>query len=177
MKITFVRHGQTNDNLNRIFSGQKDVPLNEKGINQAKITAEKLRNVNFDVCFCSPLLRAKQTMEEIVKFHKELNIVFDERLMERDYGDLVDQSEDEVPANKRWDMNYTVGRNVETIDDMTKRMNSFLNYIKTTNNENVLIVAHSGVGRIFRSLVEGFPENENLENLGISNAEVYTTNF
>lgn len=82
--ICLVRHGQTDDNLKKIFTGDNDVPLNETGFKQAKETAEKLRSIHFDLCFCSPLLRAKQTANEILRFHPNLPIIFDERLKERD---------------------------------------------------------------------------------------------
>ena len=71
--IYFIRHGQTDDNLNQIYTGQKDVPLNQNGIEQAKSTAKELKDTKIDICFCSPLLRAKQTSEEIMKYHKNIN--------------------------------------------------------------------------------------------------------
>ena len=48
--IYFIRHGQTNDNLIKIYTGQKDVPLNETGIKQAQDTAETLKDIKFDIC-------------------------------------------------------------------------------------------------------------------------------
>ena len=61
--IYFVRHGQTDDNKYGIIQGNK--PLNETGVAQAKETAEILKNEHFDICYCSPLERTKQTMQEI----------------------------------------------------------------------------------------------------------------
>ena len=63
--IYFVRHGQTFDNLNNIIQGNGD--LTPLGIEQAKETAVKLKDVKFDICFCSPLKRTKQTLKEILK--------------------------------------------------------------------------------------------------------------
>lgn len=78
--IYFVRHGQTEYNLNKIYAGQQDIPLNATGIDQAKQTALTLKDIKFDLCFCSPLQRAKQTCSEILKYHKDLNPIYDDRL-------------------------------------------------------------------------------------------------
>ena len=50
--IYFVRHGQTYDNANKILQG--DGPLNELGVSQAKETGILLKDIKFDICFCSP---------------------------------------------------------------------------------------------------------------------------
>ena len=83
--IYFVRHGQTDDNANgNLLTGWSATPLNERGFAQARETAAALKDIKFDVCFCSPLLRTRQTLEEILKFHEGLSIIFDDRLKERD---------------------------------------------------------------------------------------------
>ena len=61
--------------------------LKEKGFEQAKETAKNLKDIKFDICFCSPLLRTRQTLDEIIKYHQNLNVIYDDRLKERDYGD------------------------------------------------------------------------------------------
>ena len=86
--IYYVRHGQTDYNIKNIFAGHLDVPLNEEGFKQAHKTAEELKDIKFDVCYCSPLIRAKQTCDEILKFHKGLKPIYDDRLKERFYGDM-----------------------------------------------------------------------------------------
>lgn len=63
--IYLVRHGQTDWNKLKVMQGRTDIPLNEKGIEQAKVVGEKLRGINFDAIFYSPLLRAKQTMQNL----------------------------------------------------------------------------------------------------------------
>ena len=49
--IYIVRHGQTNWNLEKRNQGGKDIELNEKGILQAKETAEKLKGKTFDIVY------------------------------------------------------------------------------------------------------------------------------
>ena len=76
--IYFVRHGKTDYNKKNLLSGGDiDIPLNSEGKEQAKITANLLKDVKFDMVFCSPLIRAKKTCEEIMKFHKNIPIIYD----------------------------------------------------------------------------------------------------
>lgn len=93
-KLVFVRHGQTDNNLHRIAQGRRcaAVPLNTVGLAQAKSTASHLSNMDFDLSFCSPAKRAKQTFEKI----RELNPIrptlqFElENLHEIDWGADID---------------------------------------------------------------------------------------
>ena len=67
--ILFVRHGQTDCNINGIIQGHLDAPLNQTGIEQAEKTAEELKNTSIDIIYSSPLIRAKKTAEIINKYH------------------------------------------------------------------------------------------------------------
>ena len=67
MEIILVRHGETNWNLEGRLMGQKDIPLNDKGREQAEILRNKLINIEFDRCYSSPLSRAKETARIICK--------------------------------------------------------------------------------------------------------------
>lgn len=55
-----VRQGQTDWNLFRRFNGVTETFLNQTGIEQARKQAEELKDIDFDICFCSPQKRAKQ---------------------------------------------------------------------------------------------------------------------
>lgn len=175
--IYFVRHGQTFDNANgNLLTGWSDIPLNEVGIKQAKETALSLKDVNFDVCYCSPLTRAKQTLNEILKYHKNLNIIYDDRLKERDYGEVTGKPASVCKFN-RWNANDKVTFKMETISEMFSRIKSFYNEIlPTTKNKNVLIVAHSGVGRLSYFYFNGEPTNGDYTNFNLDNAKVITFN-
>ena len=55
MEILMVRHGQTDWNVEKKVQGKADIELNENGIEQAKITSEKLKDRKIDVIISSPL--------------------------------------------------------------------------------------------------------------------------
>lgn len=176
--IYFVRHGQTDDNANgNLLTGWSATPLNEKGFSQAKETAEKLKDIKFDICFCSPLLRTRQTLDEIIKYHKNLNVIYDDRLKERDYGEITGQ-----PANickfRRWNANDEIPYKMETIPEMFDRIASFYNDLKRNYmGKNILIVAHSGVGRMTHFYFNGKPQDNDYSNFEIGNAKVMEIEF
>ncbi|MBL8675817.1 MAG: histidine phosphatase family protein [Alphaproteobacteria bacterium] len=72
----FVRHGETNWNKEARIMGQKDIPLNEKGMEQAKNAAKLLKMVNFTLILSSPLIRAYKTAEIIAdQTHKPIVVI------------------------------------------------------------------------------------------------------
>ena len=83
--LYFVRHGQTNHNLNKLLAGRCDIELNETGIEQAKKARDNAKNLKIDLIMCSPLIRAKQTCLIINQKHAAPIIIKDE-LIERDFG-------------------------------------------------------------------------------------------
>ena len=170
--IYFVRHGQTDDNVKHIISGaQRDVPLNDTGILQAKDMARKVKDLKLDQIFCSPMKRARQTLREIAKFHKNVPICYDDRLVERFHGVLEGQLD--TTAN-HWDMNNQPHfEGLETIEEMYARVKSFLDEINEKNpHKNVLIVGHNGVGVLLKCHFYGFPKSGDLRKCFVDNTEI-----
>ena len=85
MVIYLIRHGETDWNNKRLLQGAIDIPLNQNGIEVAKITAEALKEVPFDIIYTSPLQRAKQTAE-IIRRERKIPIIEDARLQEISFG-------------------------------------------------------------------------------------------
>lgn len=69
MKITLIRHAESVYNEKRLLQGQVDCELSKKGLKETK---EKSKNFpsDFDICFCSPLKRTKQTAEILIPYLK-----------------------------------------------------------------------------------------------------------
>ena len=100
--LVLVRHGQSEWNLKKIFTGWHDIGLTEAGRQEAQAGGQKLRelNIKFDEAFTSVLKRAYNTLEIILK---ELSIpdlptTKNQALNERDYGNLTGRSK--VKANE-----------------------------------------------------------------------------
>jgi 2,3-bisphosphoglycerate-dependent phosphoglycerate mutase len=102
--LVLVRHGQSEWNLKNLFTGWHDVDLTEKGVEEARTAGHKLKaeGLKFDICFTSSLKRAQRTLDFILDElgQKNLPIIRDQALNERDYGDLVGLNKDD--ARKKW---------------------------------------------------------------------------
>ena len=85
MKLYLIRHGVTDQNKKRCLQGRSDIELNEQGRELARITAEGLRDVNFDLIFTSPLKRAYETAE-IIRKDREIPLIPREELLEISCG-------------------------------------------------------------------------------------------
>ena len=81
MKLYVIRHVQTNWNLKGIIQGQKDIELNDKGINEARKAKDEFNNLKIDLIMCSPLKRAKETAK-ILNEDKNINIIYKKELTE-----------------------------------------------------------------------------------------------
>ena len=153
--IFLVRHGQTEWNKLKIMQGRTDIPLNEEGINQAKIVGGKLKDIKFAKIFCSPLLRAKQTLQNLGVKCK--NIIYDERLLERNYGEF------EKTPKSSFDYN-SANKNYKKAECAKDFFNRVVDFIKMLENEylgkNVLVVTHAGVTKVFKWYFEGIKDEE-----------------
>jgi len=173
---TFVRHGQTYWNKNGIMHGQYDIPLNFTGIKQAKKVANELKNDHFDLCFCSPLQRAKSTAFSILANHRNTKIIYDERLKELSKGLLEGKHLNSERLLKKEDNNFLSKFNIESKKHFYSRVKSFVDETeKKYNGKKILIVAHSGtIKMLFFSF--NFPRvelNKAYYSLHIKNCKAY----
>lgn len=88
-KLILVRHGQSLWNAEDRFTGWVDVPLTDKGREEARQAGVRLRGVPFQVAYTSALSRAQETLAIILEtLGVEVPVIRDEALNERHYGDL-----------------------------------------------------------------------------------------
>ena len=153
MKITLVRHGQTEENFTGIIQGHKNVLMNDTGRRQCERLRVKLKDKEFDYCYMSPLTRTVETAFILVG--DRVQTIPDDRLIDRDMGELEEKNREMYNAYKFWD--YDLNKNdfnVETIQNIFKRCNDFLDYIKDKHKEqSILIVTHSSPYRALRHLL------------------------
>ena len=84
MKVYVIRHGETNMGKNNLIATDKE-PLNETEISQAINVGKNLRKFHIDRIYCSPIERAKHTLE-LFNLDKNIHIVIDNRIKERNMG-------------------------------------------------------------------------------------------
>ncbi len=169
MKVYVIRHGEVDSNINGVYNLVSD-ELNEKGFEQANILKEKIKNINYDVIISSPLIRAKQTSEIVNVLNKE--IIYDDRLKERDAGTFKGKSLDLTDRFEYWNYNteYHQG-DEELIKDFFKRVWDFLDELKKQNYKSVVISCHSGVSKAIRGYFEGIGDGDFLKK-GLVNCEL-----
>ncbi len=181
-KAIIIRHGQTTDNKEQIFSGKRDVDLTEEGIEEAKKIAEELKNEKITKSYQSSQLRSKHTLELVLdEYHPGIEIFTDDRIRERDYGDLTGQSkiewEKKDPENyKLWHRSYDIPPpGGESIKDVEKRVMEFLNEVipSLKPNDVVLISAHGNSIRPMRKYFEHL-SNEEMSSFEHTPGKIYT---
>ncbi len=171
--LYFIRHGQTQQNVEHILTGRQDIPLNETGIKQVEEEAIRVKDYHFDLIFCSPLKRAIQTCEAINKYHNAPIIVTDE-LIERTYGKYENKRFNSIDREKCWNYFLDINKGgIETPKEIFGRVYAFLDKIKEEyKNKKILIVAHNGIGRAIYCYFNGIPEDGNLLSFDMPNAKV-----
>lgn len=172
-----IRHGQTEWNVLKKMQGSSDIPLNEKGIAQAKQAKEKLNDVVFDLAFSSPLMRAKQTAEIVSPY---LNVITDRRLAERAYGEFEgkDTGSPELNREKIWMLDQPFNPpTVETLDELRARVYSFLDSIKPHKGKTILIATHGGTIRLIIEYFLRPPASGNLLDYLTENCEIRKFEF
>ncbi|HEY8565691.1 MAG TPA: 2,3-bisphosphoglycerate-dependent phosphoglycerate mutase [Beijerinckiaceae bacterium] len=162
--LVLARHGQSEWNLQNLFTGWKDPGLTELGVEEARRAGQRLKamGVRFDVAYTSALSRAQRTcaliLEEIGQ--PDLVTLRDEALNERDYGDLSGLNKDDARARwgedqvHVWRRSYDVpppgGESLK--DTVARVLPYYMGEIlpRVMRGERVLVAAH---GNSLRALV------------------------
>lgn len=169
----FARHGETDWNREQRYQGSMDIPLNDRGRLQADANGPLLRALlerdNVDPAslrwFASPLSRASETMDRMrAAFDQELPpVIHDKRLIEISFGTLEGRLHAEINremalAPGERDASYWHFRpeQGENYDDVAARLIDFA----VDLTQHAVVVAHGGVLRVLRHLVEGAPRGE-----------------
>ena len=128
-----MRHGETSWNALKKIQGIADIPLNEKGRALAEKTGEALKNVKFDLVITSPLRRARETAQLVVR-DREIPWIVDDRIQEICFGVMegTQESSRECPEFAEnlskffadpW--NYQAPENGESLPEVCERTKAF----------------------------------------------------
>lgn len=141
--FVFVRHGQSQANADKIIASAES-PLTKQGIDQARVTAQEVKNLGITLIACSPYLRAKQTAQTIADELGIANIQIIDELRERGLGALEDKPK--THESEHYFTNDTAN-NFESRQDTLDRMNRCLLKIAELSPGNtVLVVGHAVSG-------------------------------
>ena len=151
-KIYLVRHGETDWNREDRCQGCIDTDLNNEGLRQAELVAQRLANEEIHAIYCSNLKRAYRTAQIIAK-KCGLNVTKSEALNEISFGDWEGLTFEEI--RKRHDYDYNVWRlsphtalfpGEGSLANVYDRVMKYVDEIILQNaGKNILIVSHGGV--------------------------------
>lgn len=162
--LVLVRHGESQWNLENRFTGWIDVPLSERGVEEAEAAGRKIKKegLTFDTAYTSVLQRAQRTLDIILEGirQKDIPVEKDQALNERHYGDLQGLNKAETAQKfgaeqvKIWRRSYDVAPpGGESLKDTAART---LPYFESKimadikKGRNVIVAAH---GNSLRSIV------------------------
>ncbi|MEI7988045.1 MAG: histidine phosphatase family protein [Chloroflexota bacterium] len=145
----FVRHGQTDWNIEARYQGQQNIPLNEWGIQNANRLALELAGFPFNALYSSDLSRAVQTAQILSSPHG-LQIIEDERLREIHLGiwegllfSDIEQKYPEYLIQRRQDANIPCAPEGENITFVAIRITSFMDEVALNYPKGkILVVTH-----------------------------------
>lgn len=178
MQLYLVRHGQTDWNIGKQAQGVADIELNTTGIAQAEALRNQIiaQNLSFDYVYASPLRRATKTAQIIT--NGRADIIYDDRIVERDYGDLEGKIVD-------WDnlgvddLDIRQNTNIcglEPIQTVLARSRSFLDDLLARHaaepDAHILVVAHGTLLKTLHYNIVGYDETTDLRGFHLDNCEL-----
>lgn len=151
MKLYVARHGQTLWNLENKVCGATNLPLNEKGHEQAKQLAETAAQYDLDIIIASPMKRAAATAQTVSE-RCGIPCILDPRLFEMDFGSYegVDRGDPDFEMRKKnFAYRFPDG---ESFFQVVHRIYSLLDEIRLRyRGKRVLLVCHGMVCRVIHS--------------------------
>lgn len=182
MKLYVIRHGQTDWNVEGKIQGDTDIELNQTGIEQAYNAIEKIKKYDIDLIVSSPLKRARKTAE-IINKEINCNIIFDDALKERCYGEYEglirkDLKDDELIQSGRLDNFYAneLYKGIEGVQNLCNRVWKLIEELKNKfNDRNILLVTHGGTIPAIDAYFKGINEDGTfLKGSDTKNCEIIT---
>jgi len=143
-EIGFIRHGNTDWNIEKRAQGHSNNPINEMGLQQAHAIGRRLEQENWDVIISSDLLRAKKTAE-IIASYINLPIKLEQRIRERDRGEITGTIEEErvMKWGQDWrEIDFGKDRQ-ETSEEVRARGVDFVyDVLDQYQGKKILVVTH-----------------------------------
>lgn len=163
--IYLARHGQTEENLMRIFQGHLPGTLTADGIEQAQNLGKELEGIQIDCILSSDLKRVVDTVNYAIA-NRNLPWEKTKLLREIDWGKWTGLKIDSVDKQNP-------PEDAETKEMLYERGKRIVEYIKEKySGKNVLVVAHGLINRSIQAHILGVDINELYNIQHMKNAEV-----
>ena len=170
--LYIVRHGQTEENLQRILQGQMPGHLTEEGIHQAEEARNRLKDIPFQCIITSDLKRAVDTANIISEAH-QCPLILEPLLRERDFGIHT--------GGPYISISHQLDPSAETMEQLAQRAADFLNkltqnsfHFSLLTSHPLLVISHGLFLRVLQAVYHGVPVRsiEKMENAEVRTLEL-----
>jgi len=163
-RLIFIRHGQTEWNVEGRVQGHADSELTGQGRSQAAAVGKRLKELEFTRLYSSDLLRTRQT-SEIIAGHTGHDIITDPRLREKNMGvfqgltraEMEEKYSDELALRRTRGPDYVVPHGESDRQFFARNTACFEELAENHGNETIVVVAHGGVLKNLFYFVVGLP--------------------
>lgn len=148
MKVLFIRHGESVDDIEDRYGGWADFDLTQKGKNQILRSAEKISNLNekFEVILSSPLKRALQAAK-IIGSQLGVEVRVFEYLKERNLNGILSgmirsEAREKYPDQVKKHASYEYVDGSERTEDFANRVKNAIEYLLEMEHKSLIAVTH-----------------------------------
>ena len=180
----FVRHGESRANVDKVFTGQTDVPLSDRGMRQAEELKERLLALKPDAFFSSDLLRAVQTVTPAaealglaVRPEKDLREIDGGQWEGKPFGTIARAYPEDYA---RWTENIGLARCTggESLEEVQARgLAAVLRIAQENDGKTVVLATHAAMIRALTCAFRGLPLSEMQRIPFVPNASLSTVRF
>ena len=174
-EIYVFRHGETYDNRRRVFSGWRDSKITPKGVAQAEKLRKLLKGKDINLCIVSHLSRSEETACIALKDHPDVKFEEDDRIIERNYGDLQGKSKLKMSREKpKLTARYRRGYDFpppggESLKMVEERVFPFCKELEERIRKHNINVAISAHGNSMKAIRKYFEKLSTIEALTMEN--------
>lgn len=181
-QLVLIRHGESVWNAQNLWTGWMDEPLTEKGRQEARQAADKLRSTHWDVVFQSDLSRAKETTGELVQsLGLNAPIITASALRERNYGIYTGRNKLDVKQelgdveydklHRGWDRPIPGGESLKQVYERVVPYYKAEIWPKLAEGKNVIISAHGNSIRALYKYLKTMSDEE-IEHFELPTGEI-----
>ena len=149
MLLYIIRHGETDYNAKGVLQGHMDAPLNESGRSLAAIVGRAMKGIHFDRCISSPLKRASETAEIVLReSENDIPVETDRRIIEICIGDYEGHILSELGETGKIfyadPFRFPGFPGGERIQDVCERTQKFLRELVSQDDDKTYLIAMHG---------------------------------
>lgn len=178
LRLVVVRHGETPANLTGVVTGRSDDILTENGKAQMLKIRQELADYNFRAVYASPMKRCVESAQLVAPAYEP---IYDDRLAERDLGELKNYNISELWQKPLWN-SLEIPRlegNAETLLSGLNRVHDFLDDLKKTHPDggDILLITHSFISHCLWIITENIKDEKEMSSFLHPNSEIRIYNY